>query len=116
VERVGFEPEIFLILVCSANLLSPGQPADISVRSVLKLFFSCAIGSSMGLGYLLLLSVPTLSVILFSSQILKGSDHGIEHLQSLGFWTLNTRKHNVSGEKTEIQLDSFSETLCFLVP
>jgi hypothetical protein len=29
---------------------------------------------------------------------------------------MNTRKRNVSGEgKTEIQLDSFSETLCFLV-
>jgi hypothetical protein len=29
---------------------------------------------------------------------------------------LDTRKHNVSGEgKTEKQLDSLSETLCFLV-
>jgi hypothetical protein len=45
----------------------------------------------------------------FSSQILKGSDHGVT-----GF--LNTRKDNVSDEgKTEIQLDSSSETLCFLV-
>jgi hypothetical protein len=37
-----------------------------------------------------------------------------------GLWAasgiLNTRKHSVLGEgKTEIQLDSFSETLCFLV-
>jgi hypothetical protein len=37
-----------------------------------------------------------------------------------GLWAssgiLNTRKHNVAGEgKLEIQLDSFSETLCFLV-
>jgi hypothetical protein len=43
-------------------------------------------------------------------------------LESLGFWTLaivqnsETRKHNVSGDgKREIQLNSFSETLCFLV-
>jgi hypothetical protein len=46
----------------------PGQLADISVRTVLKLFLSCAIGSSLGLmqwlGYLLLLSeVPALSVL-----------------------------------------------------
>jgi hypothetical protein len=37
-----------------------------------------------------------------------------------GLWAssgiLNTRKINVSGEgKTEIQLDTFSEMLCFLV-
>jgi hypothetical protein len=37
-----------------------------------------------------------------------------------GFWASsgipNTRKHNVSGEgKTEKQLDSLSETLCFIV-
>jgi hypothetical protein len=37
-----------------------------------------------------------------------------------GLWAssgiLNTRKHNVSGDgKKEIQLNSFSETLCFLV-
>jgi hypothetical protein len=37
-----------------------------------------------------------------------------------GLWAssgiLNTRKHNVSGEgKRETQLESFSETLCFLV-
>jgi hypothetical protein len=37
----------------------------------------------------LLLPRPTLAslVILFSSYILKGSDHGVEHSESLAFWT-----------------------------
>jgi hypothetical protein len=62
----------------------PGQPADISVRTILKLFFSCAVGSPVGahaVVWLFSLVVSTNSfsslVILFSSQILKGSDHGV---------------------------------------
>jgi hypothetical protein len=65
----------------------PGQPADISVRTILKLLFSYAIGSSVGahaVAWLFALVASTISfssqvtqVILFSSQILKGSDHGV---------------------------------------
>jgi hypothetical protein len=62
----------------------PGQPADISVRTILKLLFSYAIGSSVGahaVAWLFALVVSTNSfsslVILFSSLILKGSDHGV---------------------------------------
>jgi hypothetical protein len=58
----------------------PGQPADISVRTVLKLFFFCAIGGSVG-AWLFAFVVSTNSfsslVILFSSQILKGSGHAV---------------------------------------
>jgi hypothetical protein len=99
-------------------------------EGIVKVFKLCFtdrmfIGSSVGahaVAWLFALGVSTNSfsslVILFSSQILKGSGHGVQHLESLGFglWassgTLNTRKHNVSGEgETETQLDSFSETL-----
>jgi hypothetical protein len=62
----------------------PEQSPDISVRTVLKLCSSCAIGSSVGahaVAWLLALVVSTNSfsslVILFSSQILNGSDHGV---------------------------------------
>jgi hypothetical protein len=62
----------------------PGQPADISVRTVLKLCFSCAIWSSVGthaVAWLFAFVVSTNSfsslVNLFSSQILKDSCHGV---------------------------------------
>jgi formate/nitrite transporter FocA (FNT family) len=65
---------------------SPGQPIDISARTILKLFFSCAIGSSVGahaVAWLFAFVVSSNSnsfsslVILFSSQILKRSGHGV---------------------------------------
>jgi hypothetical protein len=62
----------------------PGQSADISVGTILKFVFSCAIRISLGAhaaAWSLALVVSTnyfsSLVILFSSQILKGSDHGV---------------------------------------
>jgi hypothetical protein len=62
----------------------PEQSADISVRTIIKLCFSCDIGSSVGAHavawfFALVVSMNSLSslVILFSCQILKGSGHGV---------------------------------------
>jgi hypothetical protein len=53
-------------------------------------------------------------VILFSSQILKGSAMVYNTWSHWASGILNTRKHNVLGEeKTEVELDSFSEILFF---
>jgi hypothetical protein len=56
-------------------ILTSRPPGDISVRTILKLFSSCAIGSSVGASpsVLLLSSQPTPAslVILFSAYILK---------------------------------------------
>jgi hypothetical protein len=58
----------------------PGQPADISVRTILELRFSCACRELTG-AWLFALVVSTNSfsspVILFPSYNLKGSDHGV---------------------------------------
>jgi hypothetical protein len=55
-----------------------------------------------------------------SVQLVHFSSDPVFFSDSKGFWPssgiLNTRKHNVLGKgKMEIQLDSFAETLCFLV-
>jgi hypothetical protein len=81
VERVGFEPWD-LVNTGSAVLppRPPGQPADISVRTILKLHFSCAIRSSLGA------HAVAWSSLLLSVQLLHFSSDPVFFSDSKGFW------------------------------
>jgi hypothetical protein len=76
----------------------PGQPADITFRTVLQLFFFCAIGSSCAV------------VTIYNTW-----SHWLSGLYPLS-GILNTKKHNVSKEESScISVFPLLETLCFLV-
>jgi hypothetical protein len=105
----------------------PGQPADISFRTKLELCCRELCGGSCS--GLVLCTCCQYQLVQFSSDpVFFSHSEGLwPRCITLGHWSLgfglwassrilNTRKHNVLGEgKTEIQLNSYSETLWFLV-
>jgi hypothetical protein len=72
------------------QVLTSRPPADISVIVLLLCYRE--LSGARAVAWLSALAVSTHSfssvVILFASQILKGSGHGVQHLEALGFWTL----------------------------